>query len=189
MAIRPRVWPAIVLLLTLAGFLVVPAIGVVAAHGPAAATTARSVVAAEDTPALFRGTSEGFEGGQGALRSGITPASTDPRVAAAFATHAEQFGGGVMHIASPADLAGLKVELGSGYLPYEAEAFVGTTPADFASRAGLTISSGAARGALADMGIYVPGQIGTAGDLTAFLRGGPLMGSEQIAEFLMRVGG
>ncbi len=140
-------------------------------------------------PTLFRGTSEGFEGGQGALQSGITPASTDPQVATAFATHAEQFGPGVLHIASPEDLAGLKVELGAGYLPYEAEALVGTTPAEFAARAGLTVSSSAARSVLNDMGIFVPGQIGTAGDLTAFLRGSPQMSSEQIAEFLTRIGG
>jgi hypothetical protein len=111
----------------------------------------------------------------------VTPASTDPKVAAAFATHAEQFGQGVVQVATPGDLAGLKVELGAGYLPYEAEAYVGTTPADFAARASTTITASNARSVLGDMGIFVPGQIAAPEDLTTFLRGSPLMSSEQVA--------
>jgi RHS repeat-associated protein len=140
-------------------------------------------------PTLFRGTAQGYDGGQASLRAGITPASTDPKVAAAFATHAEQFGQGVVHVATPADLAGLKVELNAGYLPYEAEAYVSTTPADFASRASTTISASTARSVLREMGIQVPGLIVSPADLTGFLRASPLMSSQQIAEFLARIGG
>jgi hypothetical protein len=92
-------------------------------------------------------------------------------------------------VATPEELAGLKVELGAGYLPYEAEAYVGTMPTDFAARASTTISASTARGILGNMGIFVPGQIAAPEDLTAFLRGSPLMSSEQIAEFLARVRG
>jgi hypothetical protein len=114
---------------------------------------------------------------------------TDPKVAAAFATHAEQFGQGVVHLATPADLTGLKVELNAGYLPYEAEAYVSTTPADFAARASTTISASTARSVLGEMGIQVPGLIISPADLTTFLRNSPLMSSEQIAQFLARIGG
>jgi RHS repeat-associated protein len=142
-----------------------------------------------DGPTLFRGTSVGFDGGQAALRAGVTPASTDPKVATAFATLAEQRGTGVVHIATPGDLAGLKVDLDAGYLPYEAEAYVHTTPADFAARASMTIPVSTARSILRDMDISVPGQIFAPQDLTSYLRNSPLMSPEQIAEFLRRVAG
>jgi RHS repeat-associated protein len=145
--------------------------------------------ASEGGPALFRGTTEGYEGGAGSLKTGVTPASTDPKVATAFATRAEGYGQGVMQVAMPGDLAGLKVEVSAGYLPYEAESYVMTTPADFAARASITIPVGAARGVLREMGIDVPWQIASNGDLTTFLRGSPLMNPDQVAEFLTRIGG
>ena len=145
--------------------------------------------AADGGPTLFRGTSEGYEGGAGSLKTGITPASTDPKVATAFATRAEAYGQGVLQVATPGDLSGLKVDVNAGYFPYEAESYVGTTPGDFAARASITIPADAARSVLREMGIDVPWQIASNGDLTTFLRGSPLMDPGQIAEFLARIGG
>ena len=90
------------------------------------------------------------------LNAGATPASTDPAVAAAFPTHGEQFGQGVLHLATPTDIAGPDVELGD-YLPYDAQAMVGTTSGKFTPPASTTISACAARAALADMVGVDPG--------------------------------
>ena len=110
-------------------------------------------------------------------------------VATAYATLAEQKGEGVLHVATPGDLAGLRVRLGRGYLPHGAEAQVDTTPADFAARPSITIAARTARGALSDMGVFVLGQIGSAGDLNSFLRDSPLLSAEQVADFYSRIRG
>ena len=92
--------------------------------------------APEEGETLFRGTSEGFTGSPGLRAVGVTPATTDPVVGAIFATHAEQFGPGVLHIASPADLAGVKILPGNVLSGLEREVAAEITLAEFAARAG-----------------------------------------------------
>ena len=143
---------------------------------------------ATESGTLFRGTTEGYPGSPGLQRVGVTPASTDPAVATAFGVHGEEFGNGVVHIASPADLAGAKLyppSLGG----LEAEVGVGMTPAEFASSAGTSIPAGQAQGILAEMGVPVPGQLPTVSSLNSWLAGRTSMTPAQVAEFIRRAGG
>ena len=55
----------------------------------------------------FRGTTEGYPGNSALQRLGITPTSTDPLVSTVFATNGEQYGKGVLYIASSSDLKGI----------------------------------------------------------------------------------
>jgi RHS repeat-associated protein len=144
---------------------------------------------AGDGAILFRGAAEGYAGNPGTQRSGVTPASTDPKVATAFATRAEQYGRALVHIATQEDLAGIKVELNAGYIAYEAEAYAYTTVSDFAARAGTSVPASVAREVLGDMGIDIPSQIFENGDLTSYLRSSPLMTADQVAGFLRRIWG
>lgn len=134
------------------------------------------------SPTLFRGTSDGFPGSPGTQRIGITPTSTDPVVATAFATHADEFGPGVLHVARPADLAGVKTH--RGLLPYESEIGVELLPVQFAARASTTVSSAHARSVLVQMGITVPSRFASPADLTAFLRGRSPLSPAQTQQFL-----
>lgn len=141
--------------------------------------------AAEGGP-LFRGTSEGYAGSAGTQRVGITPTSTDPVVGTAFATHSQQFGSGVLHVARPADIAGVKTY--PGYLCYEAEVSVGLLPTEFAARSSVTVSSAQARSVLADMGVSVPGSLPSPAALGQFLQNSPRLNPAQIAEFMRGIG-
>ncbi|HEX4723765.1 MAG TPA: hypothetical protein VH333_14705, partial [Pseudonocardiaceae bacterium] len=88
----------------------------------------------------------------------MTPTSTDPGVATIFATHAGQFGDSVVQIARPGDLAGVSTY--SGYIRSELEVGVELSPAEFAARASIEISSDTARAILGRLGIGIPRQIG-----------------------------
>lgn len=57
----------------------------------------------------FRGTTEGYEGSPGLQRIETTPVSTDPLVSTVFATEAEQYDKGVVHIASETDLKNVEI--------------------------------------------------------------------------------
>ena len=119
-------------------------------------------------------------------RAGVTLPSTDPKVATAFATRAAEYGESVLHVATSADLAGLKVELHTGYLAYEAEAYVGTTAADFAARSSITVSAGVARDAFGDR-YRCAYAIYSNEDLTSYLRNTPLMAPVKIEKFIARL--
>jgi hypothetical protein len=143
--------------------------------------------AVESSPTLFRGTTQGFAGSQGLQRVRVTPASTDPAVATAFAIHGNEFGSGVVHIASPADLAGAKLHPPSlGAL--EAEIGVGMTT-EFAARASTTIPGAEARSILGGLGVDVPGQLSSVSSLNYWLAGRTPKSSAQIAEFIRLAGG
>ena len=151
----------------------------------AAATTKirpRTPAPPANGPILFRGTSDGFAGSPGAQRVGITPTSTDPVVATAFATHSDEFGRGLVQIARPSDLGGVKTY--TGYLPYESEVGVELLPLAFAARASTTVPSAQARSALAKMGVGMPSRIGSPADLTTFLRGRAPLTPSQVRQFL-----
>ncbi|WP_435125545.1 ricin-type beta-trefoil lectin domain protein [Actinacidiphila sp. bgisy144] len=137
-------------------------------------------------PAVFRGTTKGFEGSPGTQRVGITPTSSDPGVATIFATHSEQFGESVVQIATPEDLAGVPTY--EGYISSEAEVGVELSPGEFARRASIEIPASAAREILADMGISIPSRI-TYGDLNGgILTDTPKLTPGQIGEFIDRAG-
>ena len=107
----------------------------------------------------FRGTSEGFPGSSSLQRIGVTPASTDPAVATTFATESEQFGPGIVYIATEEDLAGVEITGGNVRAALESEVGVWIQPSEFAERASLSVSASDARAILAGMGIDIPGVI------------------------------
>jgi RHS repeat-associated protein len=109
--------------------------------------------------ALFRGTSEGFPGSAGLQRVGVTPASQDPLVATVFATESQNYGRGVVQIATPANLEGVVLSEGNVLATLEREVAVGLLPKQFAERAGVQITAAEARGILERMGYALPSQI------------------------------
>ncbi|MEV6778675.1 putative T7SS-secreted protein [Streptomyces syringium] len=129
---------------------------------------------------LFRGTTPGHEGSS-ALRSGVTPTSTDPGVATAFATQSESFGPTVVMGIPVSALEG--IETYKGYIAAEAEVGVALKPLELADRASFHIPAGAARDILKDMGIYVPRRIDL-DDLSAYLKEIPKLSPEQISRFI-----
>jgi hypothetical protein len=131
--------------------------------------------------ALFRGTTRGYLGGSGTQRAGVTPTSTDPGVATAFATNARQFGGAIVQIALPGDLAGVATY--EGLIASELEVGVDLAPSEFAQRVGTTISAADARGLLRGLGIYIPASI-PLGDLSPTLETTPKLSPAQIQQFV-----
>jgi hypothetical protein len=106
----------------------------------------------EKLPTLMRGTSAGFAGGPVAVTHGIASTTFDPLVATLFATRAEtEFGNGVVHIATGADLRGATVGVGNVLHELEAEIALNMQPTEFAKRASLTISAQRARTILREM--------------------------------------
>ena len=151
-------------------------------------TSARSFIATDGGSTLFRGTTEGYPGSPGLQRAGVTPTSTDPAVATAFGVHGNEFGSGVVHIASPGDIAGAKL-YGPSLGGLEAEVGVGMLPAEFASRSGTTISAQQARAVLEQMGVSVPGRLPTTASLNSWLGTRTQMTAQQIAAFVRRAAG
>jgi uncharacterized membrane protein YgcG len=107
---------------------------------------------------LFRGTTEGFAGNAVLRTLEISPTSIDPAIATLFATHGSNFGTGVIHVASIQHLKNLGVKFLEGnVLEFaEREIPVGIKPADFATKAQITISVTKAKRILSDMGINMP---------------------------------
>ena len=88
---------------------------------------AHRLLGADDSAtAFFRGTSEGFAGSPTLQKIGVTPASTDPVVATIFAIEAENYGRGVVHIASRIDLAGVEILKGNVLAHLEREVGIHT---------------------------------------------------------------
>jgi len=135
---------------------------------------------------LFRGTSEGFAGNASVQATGVTPASTDPLVATLFATEAENFGRGVVHIALPADLAGVTIGPGNVLSGLESEVGVHITPAEFEARASVTLSVAQARSILKELGVQMPTIIRDVSALDYELKTTPRLTSKQIQEFLLK---
>jgi len=137
--------------------------------------------------AFFRGTSEGFAGSPVLQRIGITPASIDPVVAAIFATEAENYGRGVVHIASRSDLSGVEMLQGNVLAHLEREVGINILPAEFARRASATITASQARAILERMGISIQSNIRGPAGVDAMLRATPRLTTEQIQQFLNAV--
>jgi filamentous hemagglutinin len=158
-----------------------------ASEGTAAPTTQQSSGASGQT--LFRGTSEGYAGNPGAQAAGVTPTTTDPVVATLFATHSNQFGRGVIHIAADGDIAtATRVGGNAGTtLPsLEREVGVAMSPQQFADSASITITASQGRTILSEMGINVPASIRDPAKLQEWLLDTARLTSEQTAEFLRR---
>ncbi len=137
-------------------------------------------------PYLFRGTSEGYRGSPGLQRIGVTPASTDPIVSTLFATESENYGRGVVHIASPDDLKGIDIDKGNVLAGKEAEVSVGVPPLEFGQRASTTISAAQARANLREMGIDLPEKIYDKAGLESDIQTTPRLDAEQIRTFVER---
>ncbi|HEU5383588.1 MAG TPA: RHS repeat-associated core domain-containing protein [Ktedonobacteraceae bacterium] len=136
---------------------------------------------------LFRGTSPGYPGGANAQRLGVTSTSTDPVVATTFAVNAEtQYGAGVLHIALPGDLEGVKISEGNVLANLEQEVGVWILPQEFADRASITIDASTARDILADMGIDISGRVSLS-NLSDTLRNLPRLSVEQIEAFIRAI--
>jgi len=133
---------------------------------------------------FFRGTSEGFAGSPTLQEIGVTPVSTDPVVATIFAIEAENYGRGVVHIASRSDLAGVEILKGNVLAHLEREVGIGILPAEFARRASITITASQARNILSGMGIHIQLSIRGPAAVDAVLRATPRLTSEQIQQFL-----
>lgn len=131
---------------------------------------------------LFRGTTEGFPGSESLQRIGITPASTDPRVATIFAEVASKNGNPVVHIASPSDLAGVEISPGNYLAEFEKEVAVELTPSEFANKASATIPADEARSILQGMGHDLPRGV-TNQNLSQTLKDLPPMHPDEIERF------
>jgi hypothetical protein len=143
---------------------------------------------AGETKYYFRGTSKGFPGSTGVQRLGVTPVSTNPAIATTFATGAEQFGEGVVYIATPEDLTGVEVGPGDYLAELESSASVWTTPSEFAERASIALDAADARGILRSMGVSIPGSIGSYDQLSATLRDTSVLSPDQIESFVQLAG-
>jgi RHS repeat-associated protein len=157
------------------------------AFGVAARSGAGSEAGSLST--LFRGTSEGFPGNPALQKIGITPATTDPGVATIFATEAQTYGRGVVHIARAKDLAGVTIGEGNVLANLEREVGVHIAPAEFAQRASTTISAEQAKAALGELGISVPAALRGPAAVDAALRATPKLSAEQVQRFLQIVQG
>jgi len=131
---------------------------------------------------LFRGTSEGYPGNPGLQTLGITPASTDPAVATAFAANSARFGRGIVQIATSDDLAGVTIGPGDYLSEMEKSVTAEISPSEFSGRASISISVSSARGILSDMGVYIPSVL-TNDQMSPLLTSMSPLTEEQILRF------
>jgi hypothetical protein len=103
-----------------------------------------------------------------------------------YATESENYGPGVVHIATKQDLAGVDVGDGNVLAGMDREVGVGVKPAEFAERSSVSISAADARDILADMGIATPSKIYDKAQLADAIRNAPELTPEQKEEFLKR---
>lgn len=105
-------------------------------------------------------------------------------VATIFGIHSEQYGEGVVHIATRADLAGVTIGEGNVLREQEIEVAIHLTPSEFADRASITITSSQARSLLESMGVSVRSGLFNPGDISNELANTPRLAQDQIAQFL-----
>lgn len=143
------------------------------------------VISQEDGP-FFRGTSKGYAGNRTSQLLGLTSVSTDPVVATIFAIQSQTRHGvtGLVHVAIPNDLAGLRfVEGHPAYRELELELRIELLPAEFSKRASITLTAQKARAILKGMGIELPATIYSHGAITETLRDTPRLTLSQIQTF------
>lgn len=132
---------------------------------------------------LFRGTHSGYAGNRTTLQLGITPTTTDPLVATAFATAAESFGEGVVHVVSGRSLGGVTLMKGNALAELEAEIGVELLPVNFAEAADTSVPVGAARAILKELGLPMPTRL-RLDELQDYLHATPRLTPEQVRAFI-----
>ena len=137
---------------------------------------------------LFRGTTEGYPGNASLQRIGITPASTDPRVATIFGVEAGKNGTGVLHIASKTDLTDVDILEGNVLAGIEREVPVGVKPSKFADLAQTSISIADSRRILGEMGYEIPSNV-TKSYMSDILRNLKPMSDADINTFVNKANG
>jgi RHS repeat-associated protein len=142
--------------------------------------------AAEAETYYFRGTTEGYAGNPSLQRIGITPTSTDHLVSTVFATEAEAYGNGVLHIASGADLKGVNILEGNVLANLEKEVGIDLAPSEFAQKSSINISAKDARGILKEMGYNLPESIYSKEQLNSVLKNSPRLSQEEIQTFIQK---
>jgi hypothetical protein len=154
-------------------------------------TVSSQVVRSASRPlprAVFRGTSEGFPGSAGVQRIRLTPVSEDPVVATIFATEAENYGRGIVFIATEAALAGVTAVEGNVLASLEREIGLEMTPFDFARRAGIAVPASQARAILERMGHPVPASIRGPAAVDQVLRSTTRLTEPEIQTFTKEAG-
>ena len=136
--------------------------------------------------ALFRGTSQGFEGNRVSRILPNTSTSSNPAVATVFAIESKNNGNGIIHIALPDDLKGVSLNDGNVRQALEKEIPLEITPANFAKKASLTITADQGRDILSQMGINLPTRIRDSNQSTQILEGLPEMTQSQIDLFIQK---
>lgn len=92
----------------------------------------------------------------------------------------------MVHIALPADLAGVTIGPGNVLSGLESEVGVHITPAEFEARASVTLSVAQARSILKELGVQMPTIIRDVSALDYELKITPRLTSKQIQEFLLK---
>ena len=132
-------------------------------------------------PALFRGTTDGFPGGQGQQAAGVTPTSTNPATATIFAVRGNQFGDAVVLLdGSGARVADPNISIVRG----ESEVPLDVLPLEFAEQASLSIPVNEALDILTQVGVSVPRSITNNASFAESLRSVPEMTPFQVDEFI-----
>jgi hypothetical protein len=105
-------------------------------------------------------------------------------VSTIFATEAEGYGEGVLHIASSKDLEGVNIVEGNVIANLEKEVGIELTPIEFAQKTSITISAKDVRSILKDMGYDLPGSIYSKEQLNSTLKNTPRLTEKEIQTFV-----
>ncbi|SHJ73597.1 von Willebrand factor type A domain-containing protein [Clostridium cavendishii DSM 21758] len=135
----------------------------------------------------FRGTTVGYKGSSGLQRVRITPVSTDPVVSTVFATEANNYGNGVLYIATKTDLEGIVIEEGNVISVLEKEVGINLLPEEFAKKASINLTPEQSRSILRSMGIDLPSIISDKTQLSYVLHNTPRLSNEQLIEYYKKV--
>jgi hypothetical protein len=140
---------------------------------------------------LFRGTSPGYPGNEVLQQFGITPASTDPAIATAFALKSQTTSGqGVVFIGSLRSFAHGSIDGGNTFASLEREVQVNMSPTAFEAQASTQVSADAARKILSEMGVaQLPSSIYSETQMTQILKSIKPLTPEQIKQFLQKAAG
>jgi len=136
----------------------------------------------------FRGTTEGYPGSPALQQRGVTPVSTDPVVSSIFAIHGQQYGKGLLYIATARDLRGIKIGRGNVLSTLEVEFAPKILPLQFARKASFAYKADEAREALIRMGVKLPSVIRNPSAVQQALENSPRFNKGQIIEFLNNLG-
>jgi hypothetical protein len=137
---------------------------------------------------LFRGTSPGYPGNEVLQQFGITPASTDPAIATAFALKSQTTSGqGVVFTGSLRRFAHGSIDGGNTFASLEREVQVNMSPTAFEAQASTQIPANTARKILSEMGLaQLPSSIYSETQMTQILKSIKPLTPTQIKQFLQK---